>query len=67
MKTIFIYGAPAAGKLTVANELAKRTGFSVLHNHLINDLIIPWQRSELLNFGILLGNIVWVLWSVRQS
>ncbi len=39
MKTIFIYGAPAAGKLTVANELAKLTGFSVLHNHLINDLI----------------------------
>jgi shikimate kinase len=39
MKTIFIYGAPAAGKLTVANELAKITGFSVLHNHLINDLI----------------------------
>lgn len=39
MKTIFIYGAPAAGKLTVATELAKLTGFSVLHNHLINDLI----------------------------
>jgi shikimate kinase len=39
MKTIFIYGAPAAGKLTVANELAKLTGFSVLHNHLINDLV----------------------------
>lgn len=39
MKTIFIYGAPAAGKLTVAEELSKLTGFSVLHNHLINDLI----------------------------
>jgi shikimate kinase len=40
MKTIFIYGAPAAGKLTVATELAKLTGYSIIHNHLINDLIL---------------------------
>jgi shikimate kinase len=39
MKTIVLYGAPATGKLTVAKELAKITGFELLHNHLINDLV----------------------------
>jgi len=39
MKTILIYGAPAAGKYTVAKELSKLTGFTLLHNHLLNDLV----------------------------
>jgi shikimate kinase len=46
MKTIFLYGAPGVGKLTVATELSKRTGFSVLHNHLLNDLV-----GSALDFG----------------
>jgi len=33
MKLIFIYGPPASGKLTVATELAKLTGFKLFHNH----------------------------------
>lgn len=33
MKLIFIYGPPAVGKLTVATELAKLTGFKLFHNH----------------------------------
>ncbi len=33
MKLIFIYGPPAVGKLTVATELAKITGFKLFHNH----------------------------------
>ncbi len=37
MRLIVIYGPPAAGKLTIANELAKMTGFAVLHNHLTED------------------------------
>lgn len=41
MKLIIIYGPPAAGKLTVANEVAKRTGFKVFHNHLSIDAIEP--------------------------
>jgi deoxyadenosine/deoxycytidine kinase len=41
MKLIFIYGSPASGKLTVANEIAKRTGFRVFHNHLSIDCIEP--------------------------
>ena len=39
MKLILIYGPPAAGKLTVANEIAKRTGFKVFHNHLSIDYV----------------------------
>ena len=41
MKLIFIYGAPAVGKLTVANEIAKQTNFKVFHNHLSIDAIEP--------------------------
>ena len=41
MKLIFIYGPPATGKLTVANELSKITGYKVFHNHLTVDLIKP--------------------------
>ena len=39
MKLIFIYGPPAAGKLTVAQELEKLTSFKVFHNHLSVDLV----------------------------
>lgn len=38
MKLLFIYGPPAAGKLTVAEALAKRAGFKVFHNHLSIDM-----------------------------
>jgi len=41
MKLLFIYGSPAVGKLTVANEIAKRTDFKVFHNHLSIDCIEP--------------------------
>jgi hypothetical protein len=43
---IFIYGPPAAGKLTVAKELARRTGFPLFHNHVAFDL-----ASSLFRFG----------------
>jgi cytidylate kinase len=39
MKLIFLYGPPASGKLTIARELAARTGISVFHNHLIVDAV----------------------------
>jgi chloramphenicol 3-O-phosphotransferase len=32
-RLVFIYGPPAVGKLTVATELAKLTGFKLYHNH----------------------------------
>src|SRR5687768_11611189 len=41
MKLLFIYGSPAVGKLTVANEVAARTDFKVFHNHLSIDAVEP--------------------------
>jgi hypothetical protein len=39
MKLIFIHGAPAVGKLTIARELASLTGYRLFHNHLTVDLV----------------------------
>ena len=41
MKLLFIYGSPAVGKLTVANEIARLTDLKVFHNHLSIDCIEP--------------------------
>ena len=41
MRLIFIHGAPAVGKLTVARELANITGLRLFHNHLTVDLLTP--------------------------
>jgi len=38
MHLIFIYGPPAVGKLTVAEELVKLTDYKLFHNHLTQDL-----------------------------
>jgi hypothetical protein len=34
VKLLILYGAPASGKLTIGEEIAQRTGFSLFHNHL---------------------------------
>ncbi len=39
MKLIFLHGLPGVGKLTVAREIAKLTGFKVFQNHLVVDLV----------------------------
>ncbi len=41
MKLIFIYGSPAVGKYTVANEIARLTNYKVFHNHLTVDAVLP--------------------------
>jgi AAA domain len=46
MKLVFIYGPPASGKLTVARELAKLTGFRVFHNHVSIEFV-----QSLFEFG----------------
>jgi len=43
---VFIHGPAASGKLTVARELAERTGFRLFHNHLGVDL-----AAALFDFG----------------
>lgn len=35
MKLIFLYGPPAVGKLTIAKILEEKTGYKLLHNHLL--------------------------------
>ncbi len=35
MHVVFLYGPPAAGKLTIAQELQKKLGYKLLHNHLL--------------------------------
>ena len=40
MQLVCIYGPSAAGRLTVARELAKKTGFPVFHKHLVVDMLL---------------------------
>jgi hypothetical protein len=40
VQLIFIHGPGAVGKLTVARELAKLTGFGLFHNHLVVDALL---------------------------
>lgn len=42
MLLIILYGPPASGKLTIGKILSKRTGFPLLHNHLLVDLVVPF-------------------------
>ena len=44
MHMLFIYGAPACGKLTVGKEVARRTGYALFHNHLIVDALLAVFR-----------------------
>ena len=49
MKLVFIYGQPGVGKLTVAQELAKVTGYKLFHNHITADLVFslfPFGTKE---------------------
>jgi len=57
MKLLFIYGSPAVGKLTVANEIAARTDFKVFHNHLSIDCIEPVFEFGSKSFGKLIDLI----------
>src|SRR5215210_6229924 len=59
MNLVFIHGAPAVGKLTVARELADLTGYLLFHNHLTVDLV-----TAVFDFGtpafILLRERIWL-------
>jgi shikimate kinase len=46
MRLVFLYGPPAAGKLTIGRELANLTGFRLFHNHLTVNL-----AREIFDFG----------------
>lgn len=38
---VYLYGPPAVGKLTVARELQRQSGFKLFHNHLTVDAVRP--------------------------
>jgi hypothetical protein len=40
VKLVLIYGRPAVGKLTVARELARQTGWRLFHNHMTVNLVL---------------------------
>jgi hypothetical protein len=42
MKLIFIFGPPAVGKMTVGQEIAKRTELKLFHNHMSIELIFQF-------------------------
>ena len=46
MQLVFLHGPAACGKLTIARDLAERSGLSLFHNHLTVDLV-----SALFEFG----------------
>ncbi|HSW65681.1 MAG TPA: hypothetical protein VLI54_00900 [Bacillota bacterium] len=47
MKLVFLYGPPAAGKLTVATELANTTGYKLVDNHKATDFLeAVFPRSD---------------------
>ncbi len=49
MRLIFLYGPPAAGKLTIGRLVAERTGIPLFHNHLIVDAVgavFPFGSDE---------------------
>jgi hypothetical protein len=58
MKLVFLYGPPAVGKVTVARELARLTGWRLFHNHLAVNLAL-----SLFDFGtpgfVALRETVW--------
>jgi hypothetical protein len=55
---IFLYGRPGVGKLTVGEHLTAETGYSLLHNHAVVDLV-----TSLFPFGtpafVSLREVVW--------
>jgi hypothetical protein len=40
MKLIFLFGLPATGKFTVAQQLAALTGYKLFHNHQVVDMLL---------------------------
>lgn len=40
MRFVCVFGPPAVGKMTVGREIARRTGFKLLHNHMTVDPVL---------------------------
>ena len=55
MRLVFIYGPPAVGKLTVATELARLTGFKLFDNHVSIQFVQSIFEFGTETFGRLTG------------
>jgi cytidylate kinase len=64
MKMIHIYGPPAAGKLTIAKELAKITGYKIFHNHMANDIVAPFVECDTGDFWNYVTKIKKVIYGI---
>lgn len=57
MRLVFIYGPPASGKLTIAEELSSLVKIPLFHNHLSRDLVRDIYGSELMTHYPLVDQI----------
>lgn len=55
---ILIFGPAAVGKMTVGQELRKITGYHLLHNHMVIDLITEFVEFDSPAFH----RLAWPLW-----
>src|SRR5713226_8691294 len=39
---VCLIGPPAVGKMTVGQELCRRTGFKLFHGHVVSDVLTPY-------------------------
>lgn len=83
MKFVLLFGPQAVGKMTVGQELAKKTGLKLFHNHMTIDLLVPlfgftpemWQLCHLFRKEIfrsvaksnLYGIIFTTVWAFNQQ
>ena len=58
---VFIFGPPAVGKMTVGQALAQQTGYALLHNHLVSDIVSPYFRSVTPQYARLTKSITQLL------
>jgi len=67
MKLVFISGAPASWKLTVAEQLSKITDFWIYHNHLAHDLVVSILKHETHTHIIKRINLIMISEAVKEK
>jgi shikimate kinase len=67
VKLLFLYGPPAVGKLTVAQELATLTGFKLFHNHVTVDLALEYFDFGTPGFGRIVDSVRLTVLEVAAS
>ena len=55
MHLVFVFGPPAVGKMTVGREIAARTGYKLLHNHMTVEPVLDVFPFGSPPFGRLVG------------